>query len=113
MTNFKSNFKKETTFIDFGVNKKKIFSLCSNIGVNKRRLPKQLKSTFSNKVKTKLKSVLFGKRLKRKVLKSILFCIKIKTYRGIRNKFSYPARGQRTHTNGKTKKKISFSRKSF
>ena len=31
---------------------------------------------------------------------------KIKTYKGIRHKLKYPCRGQRTHTNAKTVKKL-------
>jgi ribosomal protein S13 len=32
------------------------------------------------------------------------FLSKIKTYKGVRHKLGYPVRGQRTHTNAKTKK---------
>ena len=34
------------------------------------------------------------------------FLFKIKSYRGLRHKFKYPSRGQRTHTNAKTKQKF-------
>jgi small subunit ribosomal protein S13 len=110
MTKFKISLKKEISFTEFGINKKKIFGLCSKIGVNTRRMPVQLKLNLVSKVKLSLKSTLSGKKLKRNVLKSILFCIKVKTYRGIRNKLKYPSRGQRTHTNARTKKKISVNR---
>ena len=36
------------------------------------------------------------------------FLFKIRTYRGVRHKLKYPARGQRTHTNAKTKQKFKF-----
>jgi len=110
MTKFKISLKKEISFTEFGINKKKIFGLCSKIGVNTRRMPAQLKLNLVSKVKLSLKSTLSGKMLKRKVSKSILFCIKVKTYRGIRNKLKYPSRGQRTHTNARTKKKVSVTR---
>lgn len=110
MIKFKTSLKKEIVFTEFGINKKKIFGLCSKIGVNTRRMPSQLKLNLVNKVKLSLKSTLSGKRLKRKVSKSISFCIKVKTYKGIRNKLKYPSRGQRTHTNARTKKRISSNR---
>ncbi len=34
------------------------------------------------------------------------FLKKLKTYRGLRHKYAYPCRGQRTHTNAKTQKKL-------
>ena len=44
--------------------------------------------------------------LKNKKKDIYLFSYKIKIYKGFRNKFKYPCRGQRTKTNAKTKKKI-------
>jgi ribosomal protein S13 len=49
---------------------------------------------------------LIDKKLKTELKEIDLFSKKIKTYKGIRNKLKYPARGQRTHTNAKTKKKL-------
>lgn len=48
------------------------------------------------------------KKKKESSLKYLNFGIGIKTYKGFRNLQGYPARGQRTHTNGKTKKKFKF-----
>nr|NP_038178.1 ribosomal protein S13 [Synura synuroidea]AAF36944.1 ribosomal protein S13 [Synura synuroidea] len=39
------------------------------------------------------------------------FFYKIKNYKNFRNLLGYPIRGQRTHTNAKTKKKFKFSPK--
>ena len=49
-----------------------------------------------------------GKKLYTSVKENLEFLSKIKTYRGLRHKFKYPSRGQRTHTNAKTKQKFKF-----
>jgi ribosomal protein S13 len=49
---------------------------------------------------------LTDKKLKTELKEIDLFSKKIKSYKGIRNKLKYPARGKRTHTNAKTKKKL-------
>ena len=36
--------------------------------------------------------------------------IVIRSYKGMRHKNAYPVRGQRTHTNGKTQKKLALTR---
>lgn len=51
-------------------------------------------------------SFFVGGLLKMNVQESLKFLIKIKSYRGDRHRSNYPSRGQRTHTNGKTKKKF-------
>ena len=37
------------------------------------------------------------------------FLKNVKNNKSIRNSSGYPSRGQRTHTNGKTKKKLKFT----
>ena len=49
---------------------------------------------------------LIGKYLKEKTKKSINFFYNIRSCKGIRHKKRYPIRGQRTHTNAKTKKRL-------
>ena len=55
-----------------------------------------------------LKNIILGKKLYTSVKENLEFLSKIKTYRGLRHKFKYPSRGQRTHTNAKTKQKFKF-----
>ena len=47
-----------------------------------------------------------SKLLKEIIKKNIEFMIELKSYRGIRHKLKYPVRGQRTHTNAKTRIKF-------
>ena len=52
------------------------------------------------------KKLLCNQRLKQRIRKYLDFAQKNKTYKGLRNKYKLPSRGQRTKTNGKTKKKF-------
>jgi small subunit ribosomal protein S13 len=79
------------------------------LGFNSRLgLEKKLSGKNVNSVKKTVSSLFFDSALKDFVRSAIIFLIKIKSYRGIRHKSKYPARGQRTHTNGKTKKKFRY-----
>lgn len=79
------------------------------LGFNHRlALDKKLTGKNINSIKKRVKYLLFGPALKQFVKAAVLFLIRIKTYKGTRHKFKYPARGQRTHTNGKTKKKFRY-----
>jgi small subunit ribosomal protein S13 len=76
-------------------------------GLNLRNNAENLKAKSFLKAKRFLKfKNLVGKELISRTKENMDFLSKIKTYKGIRNKFGYPSRGQRTHTNGKTKKKL-------
>lgn len=90
----------------FGVGKKKIRLICNKLGLNRVVKPKNLKKSQSKSVLNSTKQMILSKALKNQIKRVIDFSIKIKTYRGTRNKLKYPARGQRTKTNGKTKKKF-------
>ena len=52
------------------------------------------------------KTIEENKNLKESKKEFLSFLIKLNSYKGIRHKLKYPARGQRTHTNAKTKKKF-------
>jgi small subunit ribosomal protein S13 len=50
----------------------------------------------------------FGKALKDEIKNAHSLLLHIKSRRGIRNKMGLPSRGQRTHTNANTKKKMKY-----
>lgn len=80
--------------------KKKI----SDIGGINNNLPiKYLKLRHFKLIKNIEKVILAGKS-DEKIYK--VFQSKLKNYKYFRNITGYPSRGQRTHTNGKTKRKI-------
>jgi len=103
-----NNSKLLTENINFGLGFKKILNLNKIFGLNIRKTPKKSKT----KIKEQIKKILFlnkiGNTLKNKIARIIQFYTDIKNYRGIRHKFRYPVRGQRTRTNAKTIKKKSF-----
>ena len=98
-----SIFNKKT-INNYGLGKNKISELVKHIGLNTRKYPNLFKLKQQLEVEKKLKKVIRGKKYKDNIKESIIFLSKIKTYKGVRHKLGYPVRGQRTHTNAKTKK---------
>jgi len=96
-------FNKKT-INNYGIGKNKSIEILKHVGLNLRKQPKVLKLKQQIDVEKKLKKSLHGKKCKDNVKDLILFLTKIKTYKGVRHKLGYPVRGQRTHTNAKTKK---------
>lgn len=94
-----------------GLGNNSIIALRSIFGIN---LKKQSKfnipyiSTLRIKkfLRIKKTDILLQTLIKKRINNHIL----IKSYIGIRHKNSYPVRGQRTHTNAKTQKKLAFKR---
>lgn len=89
---------------NYGVGENKISFLLKTLGLNIRKTPKKIKMKQQTEVDKKLKAIPHGKRLKDSIKDRIVFLSKIKTYSGVRHRLGYPVRGQRTHTNAKTKK---------
>ena len=80
--------------------------LQKKLGINNRIIPKFLKTNYISQSNLLFEKFYAGKELKKKIQNDIAFLIKIKCYKGIRHKLHYPVRGQRTHTNAKTRKKL-------
>lgn len=100
---FIRNFVKK----NFGLGLSTCNSISKTLGinVNSKILKQKQLNDLSKKLNTNL---IIGKKLKDNTKNSISFLIKAKTYKGLRHKLKYPARGQRTHTNAKTKKKFKY-----
>ena len=93
----------------YGLGLNKGIFISKFLGFNSRlSLEKKLGGKSLNSIKKRVESLFFDSALKDFVRSAIVFLIKIKNYRGMRHKSKYPARGQRTHTNGKTKKKFRY-----
>ena len=91
----------------FGIGKKKAMKVCLFLGLTNRTSLKQLTQDLKYKI------VAFVEKNYKinEELKQVLVLIKeqqnrMKCYTGQRARFSLPCRGQRTHTNAKTVKKI-------
>jgi len=95
--------QKKTTD-NYGIGKNKICELLKGVGSNLRKHPKKFKLKQQAEIEKKINRTVHGKKYKDSIKENIIFLSKIKSYRGVRHKLGYPVRGQRTHTNAKTKK---------
>lgn len=102
------SFLKNLTTNNYGIGKKTGSLFLQKIGLNNRINPKNFKRKQISEVSKNLQTKIFGKKLREDRKSIISFLSKNRTYRGIRHKLRYPARGQRTHTNAKTKKKFNY-----
>ena len=90
---------QNSKFISYNILKKnsKVF------GLNIKKYNILLKTTHKNNIHKLQNTKIF---LIEKIKKYNNFNNNIKTYKSYRNLNGYPSRGQRTHTNGKTKKRL-------
>lgn len=104
MSNFLFN---KTIQKSFGLNLKFKNTIVKRIGLNNRKSPILLKRTLHVKFYYFLKQkFIVEKQLTRSIKENLLFLKSNKNFRGIRHSMNLPTRGQRTHTNAKTKKKL-------
>lgn len=94
--------------LNYGLNTNLIFNWYNSFGLNSRLSYSKLKKKHSEKINLKIKNLLVGKKLRNRIRELINFSIFIKTFKGMRHRLKYPSRGQRTHTNAKTKRKFQF-----
>lgn len=96
----------------FGVGLNKEFEIKKFLGLNNRINSDIIKKESQFKLlKEKMESIIVEKELKERVRSNFLFAFSNKTFRSLRNKLNLPCRGQRTHTNAKTKKNSSKKKK--
>jgi small subunit ribosomal protein S13 len=93
---------------NYGVGYKTKRYMLEGVGLNCRIYLSKFRKRHINAVESACRPFFVGSLLKKHVQESVLFQIKIKSYRGDRHRSHYPSRGQRTHTNGKTKKKFYY-----
>jgi small subunit ribosomal protein S13 len=84
----------------------RVFNLCRIYGLNTRSSFTYIPGSVLDKLQVGLKeSFIDASTRKRELRKRIQHLQTIKTYKGIRHRKGLPVRGQRTHTNAKTRKK--------
>ncbi len=95
----------------YGIGKTNAYQLCRKLGF----LPQMKANLLRQDQKQALLNLLENRPieniLKRQIKENREFLINLKSTRGIRNKLGYPVRGQRTHTNAQTKKKLKHDTK--
>jgi len=90
----------------YGVDSKKVKRLCHFGGLNPSNKDLKFKKKHNGLIIKVFPIGEYAKNLRLQIRKNIKFLNQIRTYRGIRHHLKLPARGQRTKTNGKTKKRF-------
>lgn len=117
MVNIKKKriLKKQSlrTFINknYGVGPTMGNVLSMQIGLNPRFRKSKLTKKHVLTIRRKVNKMYIGLKMKKDFRKRIIEFIRLKTYRGTRHKLKLPAHGQRTRTNGKTKKRFRYQTK--
>jgi small subunit ribosomal protein S13 len=92
----------------YGIGKNKSYKLCKHLGFSPNLNLKQLSKEQINRLTKTVELLNFKTSSDLKKLKAIKKnkLIRIKSYRGLRKTLGLPIRGQRTHTNAKTAKRV-------
>jgi small subunit ribosomal protein S13 len=92
----------------YGINESLAQQICAKFGFQKTFLTKNLsdKQIYSINKYVEEKEFLIKGDLHRWLKQKIDLLSSIKSYRGLRHRLGLPVRGQRTHTNAKTVKKL-------
>lgn len=98
----------------YGIGKSMSLSLCQRLGFQKTFLLKNLTDEDIYQISQLIDElkILTKGDLSRWVKQKIDHLSSQKTYRGIRHRQGLPLRGQRTHTNARTAKKLRLKKKS-
>lgn len=92
----------------YGIGKSRSFLICKKLGFSSNLKVKTLSDEQVNQVLKLVETlnISLANDLKRLKLLDKQKLISIKSYRGLRRKKGFPVRGQRTHTNARTAKRI-------
>lgn len=92
----------------YGIGKNRSFLICKKLGFLPNVKVKNLSFSQINQISKFIESSNFvlANDLRRLNLLNKQKLLTIKSYRGLRRKKGFPVRGQRTHTNAKTAKRI-------
>nr|YP_010508070.1 ribosomal protein S13 [Phytophthora gonapodyides]UXG56414.1 ribosomal protein S13 [Phytophthora gonapodyides] len=91
----------------YGINEYQSKKICKNIGINPQITLNQLKNNHVNRLINYInKNIKVEQLLKKSKTEKLNELVEIKSTRGIRQSQGLPVRGQRTHTNAKTSKKL-------
>jgi len=91
----------------YGIGNSTIFSIYNKYGLNNKTKKLKTKSVTFQKIINLANKLTLKNTLRNKQIEIRKFTVKrLKNYKGVRHLLRYPVRGQRTHTNGKTRKKL-------
>jgi small subunit ribosomal protein S13 len=97
----------------FGIGNPLAKTICFRLGFQKNFLVKNLTDEHIYQLTNLIEElkILIKGDLKRWIKQKIDHLSTLRVYRGIRHRQGLPLRGQRTHTNARTSKKLRFSKK--
>ncbi len=95
----------------YGIGKTNAYKICHKLGFLPQLKANLLRQDQKQNLLNYLETAPIENVLRRQVKESREFLINLKNTRGLRNKLGYPVRGQRTHTNAQTKKKLKHETK--
>ena len=91
----------------FGIGKFQADKICNQFGISKETKIQELSQDVKNKIVIFIEANFeIGDNLRQNIAEQKSLQTRIRCYKGQRAKFKLPRRGQRTHTNSKTVKKI-------
>ena len=92
----------------YGINKATALKICQKLGFCANLKIKSLNKSQTTEILNSMNSLnlIINNELKNLKSKELKNLIEIKSYRGLRRLKGLPVRGQRTHTNAKSSKKI-------
>lgn len=89
----------------FGIGRSAAEAMLDKLNINKSVKAKDLSENELVKIREYIeKNYTIERNLRREISQNIKRLIEINSYRGIRHKRGLPVRGQRTHTNARTRK---------
>ena len=88
----------------YGVGRTRALAICNDAGINPEAMVKDLTEEELDKLRTQVGRYTIEGDLRREVSMSIKRLMDLGTYRGIRHRRGLPVRGQRSHTNARTRK---------
>lgn len=112
-THVKKKYLPQALCSVFGINKSLASQICMSLGFQKYFLTKNLsdEQIYLIGKYVEEKEILIKGDLLRWIKQKIDLLASLRVYRGIRHRLGLPLRGQRTHTNARTAKRLRKARK--
>ena len=88
----------------YGVGRARAQAICDAAGITKSSKVKDLSESDMEKLRVEVSRFAIEGDLRREVSMNIKRLVDLATYRGLRHRKRLPVRGQRTHTNARTRK---------
>ena len=88
----------------YGIGKTRAKNICLKLGINPEKNISDLSEDQIESIRTEVSSFIVEGDLRREVSQNIKRLIDLASYRGSRHKKKLPVRGQRTHSNARTRK---------